>query len=97
MLATHLCELCLSVVLTPEIDLLRGTLGKTVRYKTYPRVLPCYFLLPLTVASKQKSPPPKSKNIQHCSEILYNSALGMTARSHKIFANKNIYTVRKIP
>lgn len=34
MLATHLCELCLSVVLTPEIDLLRGTLGKTVRYKT---------------------------------------------------------------
>lgn len=33
MLATHLCELCLSVVLTHEIDLLQGTLGKMLQYE----------------------------------------------------------------
>lgn len=33
MLATHLCELCFSVVLTHEIDLLRGTFGKMLQYE----------------------------------------------------------------
>lgn len=32
-MATHLCELCFSVVLTREIDLLRGTLGKMLQYE----------------------------------------------------------------
>lgn len=33
MLAIHLRELCLSVVLTHEIDLLQGTLGKMFQYE----------------------------------------------------------------
>lgn len=39
MLATHLCELCLSVVLTQEIDLLQGTLGKMLQYEKNPKPL----------------------------------------------------------
>lgn len=33
MLARHLSELCLSVVLTHKIDLLQGTLGKMFQYE----------------------------------------------------------------
>lgn len=33
MFAIHLCELCLSVVLTHEIDLLQGTSGKMFQYE----------------------------------------------------------------
>lgn len=36
MLATHLCELCLSVVLPHEIDLLQGTLGKMLQNEKKP-------------------------------------------------------------
>lgn len=43
MLATHLCELCVSVVLTHEIDLLQGTSGEMPQYeKNKPSTIQCF-------------------------------------------------------
>lgn len=49
MLATHLGDLCLSVVLTHKIDLLQGTLGKMLQYENPPNPLQYNVLIPEVV------------------------------------------------